>query len=313
MFLPFRYGDTWYCTQGQGGSFSHQGNQYYGFDFNKGSYLNSSANPAYNKPLYSPVNGEVVEIRDGVHDFSNNSSSNSSNNYGWGNTIVIEDENGNYYVRLAHLKYGTIDHLNVGDWVNQGDYIGRVGQTGYSTSPHLHIQIMRSVRGTSYNFTFAEGKLYAGEWITGSLGRNLSMIDNNGEASLSHEFVYAYTQRYGSWYTRTGVDGYAGRNYYSHRVTSSYDTSYFKWRFRVGTSGYYAIYATYPTSSSNEPNAQYNINGQRIKYLNQTQGSSFLHLITFMWINAGIQYYIKLKGKTKNRYLIADSILLRRI
>lgn len=313
VFLPFKYGDWWYCTQGQGGSFSHQGNQYYGFDFNKGSWVNSSSNPAYGKNLYSPVNGEVVEIRDGVHDFSNNSSSNAANNYGWGNTLVIKDEAGVYYIRLAHLKYGSINHLNVGNWVEQGDYIGKVGQTGYSTSPHLHIQIMKSSRGYSKPFTFAGGKLYSFEWIKSSLIRRASMLDNNGEVSLSHDFSIAYTYNYGGWQSIVSVDGYAGKNYRRHKVTGSLDYSYFKWRFRVNTSGFYVIYVTFPKSASNDPSARYYFGSSYVKTINQSSGLTFLRYLTVKYLNSNTLYSIKVRGKTYNKYVIADAIVLRKL
>ena len=313
VFLPFKYGEWWYCTQGQGGSFSHQGAQYYGFDFNKNSNVNSSSNPAYGKNLYSPINGRVVEIRDGVHDFSNNSSSNAANHWGWGNTIVIRDWDNVYYVRLAHLKYGSLDHLDVGDWVDQGDYIGKVGQTGYSTSPHLHMQIMKSSMGSSKPFTFVEGKLYSYEWIRSSLIRKASVVDNNAEVSLSHDLLLAYTYKYGSWDTKTGNDGYAGKNYRRHKVTSSYDSSYFKWRFRVETPGYYAIYVTFPVFSSNDPAARYYFDGSYIKTINQTSGSIFLRYLTFRYLSSNKLYSIKVKGKTYGKYVIADAIVLRRL
>ena len=313
MFLPFRYGEMWYCTQGQGGSFSHHGNQYYAFDFNKGSWLNSSSNPAFGANLYSPVSGRVVEIRDGVHDFSNNSSSNAANHYGWGNTIVIRDESGNYYVRLAHMKYGSLNHLDVGDWVEQGDYLGKVGQTGYSTSPHLHIQIMTSSRGPSKPFTFAEGKLYSFEWIKSSLIRRASMLDNNGEKSLSHDFYYGYTTKSGIWYTKTGIDGYAGKNYKSRRVLSPYDSAYFEWRFRVQKSGWYVIYVTYPSYYRNETSARYYFNGNYVRRLDQTRGSTFLHYLTSRYLSASKQYRVRVKGSTWGKYLIADAIVLRKL
>lgn len=313
MFLPFRYGESWYCTQGQGGSYSHQGNQYYGFDFNKGSWVNSSANPAYGKNLYAPISGRVMEIRDGIYDFSNNSSSNQNNHNGWGNTIVIRDDAGVYYVRLAHLKYGSLDHLEEGDWVDQGDYIGRVGQTGYSTSPHLHIQVMKETRGISKPFTFAEGKLYSYEWIRSSLIRNVSMLDNNGEGSLSHDLYYGYVYRYGTWYLKTGIDGYAGKNFYSHTVTGLYDPAYFEWRFRVKQSGYYTFYVTFPPKNSNETQARYYLDGSLIKTMDQTDPSPFLQYLTTKYLSSSKQYRLKVKGRNSNKYVIADAMVLRKL
>ncbi|MBA4336523.1 hypothetical protein C0416_01985 [bacterium] len=313
VFLPFEYGESWYCTQGQGGTFSHQGNQYYGFDFNKASNVNGGTNPAYGKNLYAPVSGEVVEIRDGVSDFSNNTSSNAANNYGWGNTIVIMDREEVYYVRMAHLQYGSLDHLDVGDWVEQGDYIGKVGQTGYSTSPHLHIQIMESQMGASEPFTFAEGALYSYEWITSSLGANVSMLDNNGNVSLSNDFTFDSVSPSGTWDTKTLVDGFAGTNYKRHKWLGSNDTAYFQWRFSVEDSGWYTLYATYPGSTSHDPSARYYFDGAYLKTLNQTSTSPFIHYLGTKYLNSSNQYTIKVKGQTLNKYVVADAIVLKKI
>lgn len=314
VHLPFKYGEWWYCTQGQGGSFSHQGNQYYGFDFNKGSNLNNSSNPAYGERLYAPVTGEVVEIRDGVHDFNNNSNPNASNHYGWGNTIVIQDIDGVYYVRMAHLQYGSLDHLQVGDWVYQGDYIGKVGQTGYSTSPHLHIQIMKSSRGHSEPFTFVEGKLYSYEWIRSSLIRRSSVLDNNNETSLSNWFQNTSINWSGQWIYSVGVDGYAGKNYIRHMVTSWYDSSYFKWRFQVQNNGWYAIYVTVPVNVDQDTVAKYYFEGQFEKTIDQaTPNSTFLRYFGVKHLQNNKVYSIKVKGRTPGKYVVADAIVLRKL
>ena len=313
MFLPFKYGESWYCTQGQGGTFSHQGNQYYGFDFNQASNVNGATNPAYGKSLYSPVTGEVVEIRDGITDFSNNVSANAANNNGWGNTIVIQDLEGVYYVRMAHMKFGSLDHLDVGDWVEQGDYIGKVGQTGYSTSPHLHIQIMEAQVGASEAFTFAEGALYSYEWITSSLGANASMLDNNGNVSLSSDFTFDSIGSSGTWDTKTLVDGYAGKNYKRHKWLGANDTAYFQWRFKVSQAGWYTLYATYPGSISHDSSARYYLDGAYLKTLNQTSGSPFIHYLGTKYLNSNQQYTVKVKGQTLNKYVVADAIVLKKI
>lgn len=62
-----------------------------------------------------------------------------------GNTIVIEHGLGlkTWYYHMNELLVKT------GDWVSQGDVIGKVGSTGFSTSPHLHFSA--SVNGVFIN------------------------------------------------------------------------------------------------------------------------------------------------------------------
>ncbi|MCC6696844.1 MAG: M23 family metallopeptidase [Candidatus Hydrogenedentes bacterium] len=63
-------------------------------------------------------------------------------NYLSGNYIVIDHENGefSYY---AHLSEDTI-RVKPGDRVARGDAIAAVGNTGHSSEPHLHFQLMDS-------------------------------------------------------------------------------------------------------------------------------------------------------------------------
>ncbi len=56
-----------------------------------------------------------------------------------GNYVMIESSEG-YIVFLAHLKCGSTKVEN-GQVVKTGDFIGKVGNSGNSTAPHLHINI----------------------------------------------------------------------------------------------------------------------------------------------------------------------------
>ncbi len=60
-------------------------------------------------------------------------------NGGYGNEIMIKHAN-HYETLYGHLSQ--ID-VYVGEHVNKGDFIGRVGSTGFSTGPHLHFEIRR--------------------------------------------------------------------------------------------------------------------------------------------------------------------------
>lgn len=52
---------------------------------------------------------------------------------GWGNSVLWISADGRERIHLAHL-----DSIEATGPVRSGDMIGRVGDTGYSTSPHLH-------------------------------------------------------------------------------------------------------------------------------------------------------------------------------
>ncbi len=62
---------------------------------------------------------------------------NGAYNGGYGNYVVIEHGNGTQTL-YAHLSKTTV---SVGDRVGQNDLIGKSGNTGKSTGPHLHFEV----------------------------------------------------------------------------------------------------------------------------------------------------------------------------
>ncbi len=68
--------------------------------------------------------------------------------FGWswagaGNQIVIELVNG-LFVLLAHLQHGSV-RVREGDLVRVGDELARIGNSGNTTLPHLHLQVQTHV------------------------------------------------------------------------------------------------------------------------------------------------------------------------
>jgi hypothetical protein len=58
---------------------------------------------------------------------------------GYGNVVMIQSADGTIEVRYAHMQYIWV---NAGDEVGTGDIIGTVGNTGVSTAPHLHLEVL---------------------------------------------------------------------------------------------------------------------------------------------------------------------------
>jgi hypothetical protein len=72
-----------------------------------------------------------------------------------GNHVIIDMGSG-YYAMYAHLAPGSVQ-LHVGDYVRQGQKLGLLGNTGNSSAPHLHFQVMdrpSSLDDTSLPFVF---------------------------------------------------------------------------------------------------------------------------------------------------------------
>jgi murein DD-endopeptidase MepM/ murein hydrolase activator NlpD len=126
--------------------------------------------PGFGKPIVAPADGTVVRVHDGERDHRSRSS--------WpglllwfaegvireltgpdrilGNHVVIEIAPGAYAV-VAHLKRRSAT-VRPGDRVRAGDHIADCGNSGSSTEPHVHFQVMDRPRalfaaGLPFRFT----------------------------------------------------------------------------------------------------------------------------------------------------------------
>ena len=85
--------------------------------------------------VIAAADGEIVDRHDGEFDrhcaFDPNARA---------NIVVLEHDDGTISI-YAHMKKGSITPRKVGDRVEQGDYLGVVGSSGFSTGPHLHLGV----------------------------------------------------------------------------------------------------------------------------------------------------------------------------
>jgi murein DD-endopeptidase MepM/ murein hydrolase activator NlpD len=92
---------------------------------------------AWGQPALAAGAGTVVTAVDGVPDNLPNRPA-PGNLYG--NHVIIDHGNGEYSL-LAHLEAGSL-RVKVGEAVSSGQPVGRVGNSGMSTEPHLHFHLM---------------------------------------------------------------------------------------------------------------------------------------------------------------------------
>lgn len=74
--------------------------------------------------IYSTADGVVVKVR---HEF-----------FGYGNSVMVDHGFG-YKTRYAHMSRIAVHE---GDTVKRGSYLGASGNTGKSTGPHLHYEVL---------------------------------------------------------------------------------------------------------------------------------------------------------------------------
>lgn len=107
----------------------------------------------YDKEVVAPASGTVVESYDEEADITPNSEEFLSME---GNHIYIKLDATGTYLLLNHLKKGSV-LVKAGDHVNEGDIIGKVGNSGSTSEPHLHIQHQHQDPTKTLYPIFAEG------------------------------------------------------------------------------------------------------------------------------------------------------------
>ena len=165
--LPF-YGE-WQINQGHNGEHTHKGEWRHAWDFivtdssgkqfrNEGDFTQDYF--CFGKAVLAPFDGTIIEAIDNIQD-NNIADINTRNN--WGNTVVIKHSD-YLYAKLSHLKYQSLD-VKVGDFVKQGQVIGRCGNSGRSPYPHLHFQFQATpyIGSTTIDYPFGNFLLKQGK------------------------------------------------------------------------------------------------------------------------------------------------------
>jgi len=144
--LPYKAGKTFSVLQGFHGTFSHRGSNEYAVDFD------------------CPVATPVLAARDGVVVAANAAAQGSGTTpdfleYRRTNFVIVLHEDGTLgeYMHLAPSGV----KVSVGQRVKRGDELALSGNTGYSSTPHLHFQVMTAgvdgVSAQSFPFDLAVG------------------------------------------------------------------------------------------------------------------------------------------------------------
>ena len=94
-------------------------------DYHGGTDINSSVGASEGMNILAADGGTVKTVK--------------NLNYSYGSHVIIDHGNG-YTTLYAHMQNGSIT-VKEGDLVSKGQIIGKLGSTGNSTGPHLHIEL----------------------------------------------------------------------------------------------------------------------------------------------------------------------------
>jgi len=126
----------------------------------------------YGASIHSPCDGVIVKAIDGQDDQSPRHMDESKPA---GNFLAIKCANQDVVILLAHLKKGSL-RVKDGDRVVAGQKLARVGNSGHTSEPHLHIHAVKS----GY-----KNLLYDGESVPISFqGRQLARNDTLSSACI---------------------------------------------------------------------------------------------------------------------------------
>lgn len=138
--------------------------------------------PGFGRPLLAPIEGVVAAAHDaeadhaayrGVPSIGYALTQRRRAEAGWvalaGNHVLIDSDD--VVVAVCHLQQGSIT-VRPGERVRTGDVLGRCGNSGNSTEPHVHVQVIDSrdiQRASAVRLMFR-----------GSLPRNGEIVDAGG-------------------------------------------------------------------------------------------------------------------------------------
>ena len=98
----------------------------------------------FGERVHAPCAGEVIEAVDGRPDL--NPPEADRKNLA-GNHVVLRCAEEGVDVALAHMREGSVA-VEQGERVEEGQLLGRVGNSGNTSEPHLHVHAVRTGSGT---------------------------------------------------------------------------------------------------------------------------------------------------------------------
>ncbi len=176
-------------SQGFDGRISHRGMYRHALDFQRTPAAEAVVGSIWGAAVTAPAPGTIERVRDGVAD-----NPLGVCNYAekWGNHVVIRLDAGGWAM-LAHLQLGSVAVVP-GARVETGSYLGRVGNSGRSPVPHLHLQLQGSPEPGAATRPFRLANYFTAEAPATALTRwHASAVPPEGEVlaqAQAHPVVY---------------------------------------------------------------------------------------------------------------------------
>lgn len=139
---------------------------------------------AFSKEVCAPSNGVVMQVENNIFD---NVPGEMNEEAFLGNYVIIKHGVKEYSL-IAHLKKHSIS-VQVGDEVEVGDFIGLCGNSGNSSEPHIHFQLMNTdsiTTARSIRMRFNNGKEpIQGDKVNFSVAEQKPKLDKIDQAEIA--------------------------------------------------------------------------------------------------------------------------------
>ena len=184
LILPFRghgmVGQVWITNGGHKSFWNGFGVDLDGLDQNDGELSDADENAAdagWGREIVAPAAGTVTYVR---NDVPTNTHLGAEPDDNWyrplhdpvmafvGNCVIIDHGNSEYSV-LTHMQPGSVT-VKVGDRVATGQVIGKLGNSGDATGPHIHYQLQAGPQlfhdqSLPFRFQNIDAPLHRGEYF----------------------------------------------------------------------------------------------------------------------------------------------------
>jgi murein DD-endopeptidase MepM/ murein hydrolase activator NlpD len=266
--LPWACATDERCTQAHNGG-SHTGTSAWAWDFAL----------QHGEEIWAASAGTVTHLR------KNSTVSGCNSAYAADANFVTIDHGDGTAIIYAHMQTGSIP-LEVGDVVEVGDLIGKVGDTGYACGSHLHMAVQDQCGSShcqSVPAAFAEiGDAADSTTYESSNCPVCPHALDGGITTLDDRDAGCLTRITTSWWS--SMEGHDAHHFYTFATDEDAPVSSAIWHVRVQTPGDYLVEAFVPEQDADTENAIYLVHhdgGTTEVAVDQAQAKGWQALGTF--------------------------------
>lgn len=224
---------------------------------NTGSHTD---NGAWAWDIGIPVGGDVTAPADGVvrRIRMDSTRGGCSSSYGNDANYVVIDFGDGTEALLLHLEQNS-SSLQVGDRVQRGQVVGRVGLTGWVCGAHLHFQIQQTCSSwwcPSIPASFeAYGDPTSGTYASDNCPSCAVVATMAAEALVDEKDPGCFKRATSYWWSVS--EGHDGHHYYTFATDAAGPDTVGTWLFDVGEAGRYHVHAHVPQTEADAQNVSY--------------------------------------------------------